>query len=551
MNRSRILQNVISNLRKNPTLASSGESIPILNREQMHKITLYPLYNPEEITNLSDDAFLVWLEFIYHNPTKFDIHRGLNYFDGIFFDQDERMSLKWLFECWECEAHDRRKQSNIRAKYEEILVRSIENLKSNLNEEITFLSIGGGGLFQDLMILLNLFHRGYKNISLHIIEPNLMTLQSQILETIVTKLNNIENLHINININFYQSEESLPEIGFDAVYAIDSDIFYANKHVNLLNPALQQTMHLNKDYYYNILSVLFKGCSQLKPEHYALFLLTFGNSYYAFSKEEQIIHYNKIPQTKKLFEQFDYDYYCFIAHIQSLFEHINFLKQKGKPVLINENIINTNLKPSLELYLNANNIDFIFLTQEEITQKLALENATALVIDDLILESYEYNAFKNLYGNLKTLPVQFSNIIYDSYNEIISADLTPEYNVIRKRQLERKINTISPIILKDKILNAIEKYISWYRQNTFLRFSHLLHGFRGRERAIHLKSMLNNLDKEEDIENFIHIQLYNVIKKSSNSQHSLSRFIYAEIMDDESTHELNDEEYLSIRSGII
>ncbi|MGQ3890010.1 hypothetical protein ACQUW5_13390 [Legionella sp. CNM-1927-20] len=513
----------------------------------------YNLYTAEEIAQLDLETFNRWLLFLYKNPTQ---SAPLSIYDspGI----PVQPSMDWLYECW-CvmtQAHARATYFNIRSKYEEQILNAVQN--NNKNSVIRLLSLGSGGLFQDLMIILKLYYNGYKNIEVDCIEIDDNHEQQLILQAIVEKLNqngaNIRVRHFKTLEEKKANTSSSQYFDYDVVYAIDFDdvgkIFGTDFSKRQLN--LRSRDSLMDNY-----CPLFLGAYSELKQSTSLFLLTFGKNYIAHFEGKSDVFCDEFDHQfeSRIPPHAYYDYYYINANPFSILLHLPFLKAKNKPLLINEEILNPNTTEALKKILSKYSIKYLIASAAAIGKKLDEEEATVLVIDDTIYDSnkseeeYLHSNFKH--GHAQVTRDDFRK--FPKYKQRV--DVFFAFNDIKVNQFSKKIDKLSTDECIEKANIGIQNYLAWYKKNAegvrgLTRFSHWFHGESGILRAQNLQRVLG-LRKASNLSKEVFLALLNEnLQGSGNTRHSLTRFIHSALINDSELEELLDSDFREIRSKV-
>ncbi|MGC1182745.1 hypothetical protein [Legionella sp.] len=498
----------------------------------------YKLYSAKEISKLNSKTFNHWLNFLYKNPTKSEKSS---------YD-DAQPSSSWLHECW-CpvtQAHSRANFFDIRSKYENRILNVAKS--KNKSEVIRLLSLGSGGLFQDLMIILKLYYNGYKNIKLDCIEIKGNQTQQSIFQAIIEQLNQ-NGAKITVRHFKNMEERGAQSSSCDAVYALDFDDI---GDVLGKDFSSRQLPSRSKNIENDSICPLFLGAyAELQQSSSSLFLLTFGKNYIAHNGEIAELYCDEFDhQFEKRIETHAYhDYYYINANILSLLIHLPFLKAKKKPLLINEAILNSNTTLSLQKILTQHNIDYIIASESVIGKKLDEKCASVLIIDDSIHDStipeeqYIHPIFKHGHA-------QVSRVISRK------VDVFFAFNTIKTEQLSQRINNLPIEKYLERTTIGIQNYLDWCSKNAsgirgLTRFSHWYHGDSGVRRARALQKTIesfSNVTSEEF--DLVKSTIKEKLQDSSNTCHSLTRFICSALTEDMELETLPDSDYKTIRSRL-
>ncbi|PWY53794.1 hypothetical protein DGG96_20425 [Legionella qingyii] len=504
----------------------------------------YKLYTAEQITQLDLQTFNRWLSFLYKNPTQsWSSSYG-----------PMKPSLNWLHECW-CvvtHAHSRSTFSNIRAKYEERILSAVES--NDKKSIIRLLSLGSGGLFQDLMILLKLYYHGYKNIELDCIETGNNQAQQEILQAIINRLNqNGANIRVR---HFKTVEERKAKTGnsqaeCDVVYAIDFDNIAAVLGKDFSKRQLQ---YRSRDSFADEYCPLFLGAyAELKKSASSLFLLTFGKNYISHCGESADVYCDEFDHQfeRRIPSHAYHDYYYINANLSSILLHLPFLKAKNKPLLINEEILNPSTTEALKRILTKHNISYLIASAADIGTKLDEEAATVLIIDDSIHDS-NLGGEKFLDADFKHGHAQVTRSDCRGINNR-RIDVFFSFNEIKVNQFTQRIEQLSIEECIDKVNAGICNYLDWCKNNAtgirgITRFSHWFHGESGVLRAQNLQRVIrdsSDLNKEAFL-----LLLNKHLQGSGNTRHSLTRFIHAALARDNELETLPDADFKEVRSQV-
>lgn len=500
----------------------------------------YKLYSVEEISQLGSEAFNDWLNFFYKNPTKPEKSSYDN----------ARPSSNWLHECW-CpmtQAHSRASFFDIRGKYEDKILNVAKS--KDKNEVVRLLSLGSGGLFQDLMIILKLYYNGYKNIELDCIEIEDNQAQQSILQAIIERLNQ-NGAKIRIRHFKNMEERGAQSSPCDVVYAIDFDDIG-----NALGKdfSSRQLPFRSENKANDSICPLFLGAyAELRQSPSSLFLLTFGKNYIAHSGEKAELYCDELDhQFEKRIETHAYhDYYYINANILSLLTHLPFLKAKKKPLLINEAILNPSTTLSLQKLLAQHNIGYVIASESAIGKKLDDECASVLIIDDTIHDSrkpeeqYVHPIFKHGHAQVSRVNLSARRV-----------DVFFAFNAIKTEQLSQRINSLPIESYLERATIGIQNYLDWCSKNAsgtrgLTRFSHWYHGDSGIRRAQDLQKKIESFSNvtADDLD-LVKSTIKEKLHGSSNTRHSLARFIFAALARDMEIETLPDSDYKTIRSGL-
>ncbi|KTD40115.1 hypothetical protein [Legionella parisiensis] len=503
----------------------------------------YNLYSAQEIDQLDLETFNRWLLFLYKNPTQ---SKNSSY-------GSMQPSYNWLHECWcaDTQAHSRSTFSNIRAKYEERILSAVEN--NDKNSTIRLLSLGSGGLFQDLMILLKLYYNGYKNIKLDCIETDNNQAQQEILQAIINRLN--QN-GANIRVRHFKTVEERKagtdssQTECDVVYAIDFDDI---GNVVGKDFSKRQLKYRSSDSLTDEYCPLFLGAyAELKKSASSLFLLTFGKNYISHLGEKSAVYCDEFDHQfeRRISPHAYYDYYYINANLSSILLHLPFLKAKNKPLLINEEILSPSTNEALKKILAKHNIPYLIASTAEIGKKLDEEAATVLVIDDsvhdrnLVGEEYLDVDFKHGHAQVTRNDIRGRNRRVDVFFS---------FNEIKVNQFTQRVKQLSIDECIEKVNVGISNYLDWCKKNAagtrgITRFSHWFHGESGVLRAQNLQKVISdspNLNNEE----FLSL-LNKQLQGSGNTRHSLTRFIHSALARDNELETLPDVDFKEVRSHV-
>ncbi|KTD04776.1 hypothetical protein Lgor_0858 [Fluoribacter gormanii] len=504
----------------------------------------YKLYTAEEVAQLDLEKFNRWISFLYKNPTQ---SRSSSY--GAM-----RPGYDWLYECW-CavtQAHSRSSFSNIRAKYEERILSAVAS--NDKKSTIRLLSLGSGGLFQDLMILLKLYYHGYKNLELDCIETDNNQAQQEILQAIINRLNqngaNIRVRHFK-TVEERKANTDISQAECDVVYAIDFDDIGAviGKDFSKRQLKFRNRDSLTDEYY-----PLFLGAyAELKKSASSLFLLTFGKNYIAHCGESADVYCDEFDHQfeRRIPPHAYHDYYYINANLSSILLHLPFLKAKNKPLLINEEILNPSTTAALKKILAKHKISYVIASTADIGKKLDEEAATVLVIDDSIHDSnlggenYLDADFKHGHAQVTRSDIRGSNKR--------RIDVFFSFNEIKVNQFTQRVAQLSIDESVEKVNAGICNYLDWCKENAtgirgITRFSHWFHGESGVLRAQNLQRVISDssdLNKEALLS-----LLSKHLQGSGNTRHSLTRFIHAALARDNELETLPDADFKEVRSQV-
>lgn len=136
--------------------------------------------------------------------------KELKTYTGLPISNETIGALYQLQEC-SCFPLDRIIYPEIRTSFEDELIESIENQYTDKNQELIFLSIGSGGLFQEFVLLSKLTAKGYKNIKIKLIDV-----------AYPSGLNGKNNFKISVNCFYSQFLNWLEELKtrFGLIYSV-------------------------------------------------------------------------------------------------------------------------------------------------------------------------------------------------------------------------------------------------------------------------------------------------------------------------------------------
>ncbi|MBA3535904.1 MAG: hypothetical protein H0T84_04745 [Tatlockia sp.] len=500
----------------------------------------YALHNSIQIMELAPERFDQWLQLIYLSPTKSE--NGLS-------RAHQFPSSSWLHECW-CinQENSRHSKINLREKYENRIIDAISS--HDKKDDIHLLSLGSGGLFQDLMILLRLHADGYKNLSLDCVDISNNSNQQNLLAAIVIRLNQKGS---NIRVRHFKHLDQIKEGQFyNCIYAIDFD---EAVKISNIDGSSRQLKHRASNLKTGELTALFiKAYAKLAPTPTALFLMTVGKDYLALQNE---IKSSSFLNFENVIENNSYhDYYYINANIFELLNHLPFLRKQDKPLLINEALIDPQIMESLIQILNTQGLTYEIASENSIAKKLDKELATVLIIDD--------TAFDNSYKNESWIDKQFNHGCAQMARwncnlgrKTDSYIIAPPFIDIKGVQLSKKITQMTTLDFLTKVMAGIECY-QQSRSNSSLPSCSLWSNRQAETRiAKKLKYQMESLLSEpkilltamvnQDLKN----KLYTELNSTSSSKNSLSRIIYASLLNDKQLQQISDDDFQKLKLYLI
>jgi hypothetical protein len=500
----------------------------------------YDLYNTTQIMELDPNQFDQWIQFIYLNPTKSEnrVSRAHQFPSG-----------SWLHECW-CidQENSRHSKINLREQYENRILHAISS--HDKKDRIHLLSLGSGGLFQDLIILLRLHAEGYKNINLDCVDIINNKNQQNLLAAIISRLNQKSS---SIRVRHHKHIDEIEQNQtYDSIYGIDFDELVK---ISNIDGSTRQLKYRGPNPKTDELTALFfKAYARLAPTQTALFLLTVGKDYLALQNE---IKSSSFLSFENVLDNNSYhDYYYINANIYELLIHLPFLRKQNKPLLINEALINPQLKDSLLQILNQQGLTYEIASENTIAEKLDKESATVLIIDN--------TAFDNSYKNESWIDKQFNH----GYAQMArwncklgrkqdSYIIAPPFIDIKGLQLSKKITQMTTLEFVNKVIEGIVRYQEsnlnrtlpscslWHNQQSEARIAKKIQ-FQMKsllsEPTIPLTSLVN-----QELKN----RLYTELQSTSSGKNSISRFIYASLLNDKQLQQISDDDFQKFKLYLI
>ncbi|MBA2710020.1 MAG: hypothetical protein H0U57_05475 [Tatlockia sp.] len=499
----------------------------------------FALYSAEQIMELDDSEFYPWIDFIISNPTKGE-NSGRQPHDY--------PSPAWLHECW-ChnQENSRNSKINLREQYENRIAHALSSYDKK--EEIHLLSLGSGGLFQDFMIILRLYTEGFTHIHLDCVEIIDNSKQQGILTAIVNRLN-LNN--VNIKTRHFKTIDEIKEGQiYDSIYAIDFD-----KGVQLFSKdgSSRQLKHRCPSLQTNELTALFfNAYAKLAHTPSALFLLTVGENFLALQNEPNEYKFNSFLGFEEVIENNSYhDYYYINANIFSFLIHLSFLKKQNKPLLINENIVNPKVKESLLQILSQQGFAYKIASEKTIAEMLDEELATVLIIDD--------TAFDNSNKNESWIDKQFNNgcVQMARWKSSIRRNIiAPSFIDIKGQQLIKTITQMTTLDFVKNIVAGIELYQQFISKTTLPTCSlwHIPHNDSkfAKKLKLQLMSIIEQSEAshgskvDQNLKNSLYLDLHS----TSSEKFSISRFIYASLLNDVQLQQLSSEDFQKLKLYLI
>lgn len=247
--------------------------------------------------------------------------------------------------CINTRAHFRFEEGNTRSKIENAIINSAKSFPQNI--ALSILSIGSGGLLQDLIILFRLILNGYNDIRITCVEPEWTNEKNKEscrqFETIIAGLN--QYLGTNIECIFYNDIDEVQYAHFDIIYAIDYDNLFLNKDYSSRQLPGHEGNFTQEPY--KAAMAFIKGFN-LNDK-----LEAFGA--YSQGKVANILSVTN-PVEANLFEivnhENPYTQYCINASLEVLVMYLPFFIAEKKPLLINDEIMSADDKDYVEAMLD-------------------------------------------------------------------------------------------------------------------------------------------------------------------------------------------------------
>lgn len=408
----------------------------------------------EEFQQASDEEFTTFIEILLNNPESY-----LTNFDG-------EMSILGLpfteCSCCQSNAHNRLIEGNSRTTIEQDIDVRVEQLARYNKTEITILSVGSGGLLQELFMLLKLSSLGFKKIKLVMLDPIYKSPSGQILDA-QTALrliaNRIQKLcestaPVEIDLQFHSQFNDLPTTDkFDVIYAIDYDEIDSLRDNSLRELPGQRTAKTHRIQ----IQFVFDDGTQEEPiswecedtshekadtEYQAaidflksLVLLKDSDSFAALSRGKDITTYScdntqisKTEDAKTITELLrdtntsaNFDTIYIHSNIATLIYNLDFLSaSKGSALLINKNLINEEDRSWVDALLKRYNIKPLYINESTSARILAAPQFGHRI---LIVDYSVYDERKNE----KILPGRFA--IEEKHVSIIRTNATTVENM--------------------------------------------------------------------------------------------------------------------------
>ena len=285
-------------------------------------------------------------------------------------------------------------------------------------------------------------------------------------------------------------------------------------------------------------------------------MVTFGRNSISWTGNQVKVHADDFPEPfeKSIPRHVYHDYYYINANIFSLLLHLPWLKAKNKPVLINEAILNQSTRASVEKILQQEQLPWLIASETDLGKKLDEESASVLLIDDT---AYFANTGETLVDPLfKHGHVQISR--FDTKSSQRKYNVFFSFNDIKAEQFSKKINQLDTMDYLNKTQLGIQQYLTWFATNirgtrVLTRFSHWYHGGSGKHRAEKLQSKIEAALANPAIINFteFNMSIKQMLRNSSNTRHSLARFISAALTGDGSLETLPDSDFKEIRQKVL
>jgi len=295
--------------------------------------------------------------------------------------------------CENTKIHLRLMEGNTRTKIENAIIDSARALSKD--KDITILSVGSGGLLQDLIIIFRLTLAGYRNININLVDPEWQTSgrfefseRREQFNTIINAINQYCNY--NITCNYYYTVDEIPEESrsFDIVYAIDYDDLdlihdYSSRDLVGRNGDFQ--LHESE---HKTTMALIKAYSYLNDELGSLAAFSKGEQANILSRDN-----NGLPSENNIqnliYHPNQFEQYCVNASLSVLLHYLPFFCKQNKPVFINDEIMQPEERQYVEAMLQKFGINYQFFNYASCVNQNnnPFNNKLTLVIDGMIYDN--------------------------------------------------------------------------------------------------------------------------------------------------------------------
>ncbi len=258
------------------------------------------------------------------------------------------------------------------------------------NAPIALLSVGSGELLQEFFILIKLFHAGFRNIKLVMLDPIYSwraKYERKVFLIIIDTMKKLYGLEIEPKFLSTITELNIDD-KFDVVYAIDYDNLDVSRDYSLRQLDGRNSSVKHEDYQTAI--TFLKSLNLLKDS---------TTSFAAISKGKDIARYNKgnmlpakspvifsisgLPVTQDT--QFDHVY--LYANIGHLIFNLNFLCESKSVLLINENLVHPDDKKEIDNLLQSYGIKHCYVSEAEALNFIREPNKHSLILDGTLFHS--------------------------------------------------------------------------------------------------------------------------------------------------------------------
>jgi hypothetical protein len=365
-----------------------------------------------------------------------------------------RHARGWLNECW-CPSFSSGIQSysrlwpsflNFRVGFERKILSVVDGLPRDA--EIRLLSIGSGGLFQELMLLILLARAGFKKIDLDCIEIFEHAAEQKTLTTFIEQWKLLD-VHITCQYNQVLDQDTpLTEgaIGnqykiakirnasvwppsdktYHVIYGIDIDeIQLFMVHNDFSHRALKNRSDGKNSEAYYLASLFMRAYSRLIPSAHSLFFMSYGTFSLTINQHHhKVVFPQQLCVEKNLDSQIFHDVYYIYSNFMELLYNLSFLIKQSKPIWINQEILDESNQLAIERILENHGLQYFIAPHDEIVARLSAEGKVYLVFDATVFDSL----LSGLESPLESFLTQgYGQISRRDYADSIVADDISQY----------------------------------------------------------------------------------------------------------------------------
>lgn len=446
-----------------------------------------------DLDNLNDNDFVSWLCQIDSNPIYF---RDKN---PLFLTATPAIDDKEDFE----------EYSSLRAKTESHIVSSIEDLDKN--HRINLLSLGFDNLFQDFLLLISLYNKGYRKINFDKLnisyDSSFPTEQSQQFRALIKQFN---QLGCHISFNAVNDAEKLPfNRRYAAVFGIDlreaqTYIGHSVLDRSLPKETIKKTSHM--------VSQIVQAASLINRNEKAVFFIDNGIAPVFWSKTKNAAPLDTVNSL------------CITSNIINLINCLqDIINHSPCELFIDSAILDYRTRTAVIRLLNKYPaIKYQISDKKSIYNLLkSRENNSTLVIDDTYIDDFDPKKeptsvfFPSSINFSSRYLSRGASLHFDQVYKIIPGkSLTDSLNEYRTNRLSendsfltRKFKSYAGKLIK---INAVEKLIN------------LLHSMQQDNFGPEVMNQLSNFTKDEircldegRLNQLIPIRLLRIIKLAS------------------------------------